>query len=360
VDSTRAGEPGGGVCFRPARCLRGRGFEGGASVKRLGSKVEALRWLAAALLVTQPACRPGGVETATAAADEPRASIVAMARLEPSSRLIGLGSPVGDIISEILVSPGDDVVAGQTLVVFNANQIRQAEHLAAELELERVGLQPYEIEAQRARVRSIAAELDYARAEVESQRGLSGRGITAGRELQDAELRVRRAKESRAEARAVLGRLEASEGLERRMAENELRLASSRLDQTLIRAPIDGRVLSVLAVPGERAGGQVLIYMGQTRPMCAVAEVHASEIRHVKKGQSAHFSSAALPAPIDGVVEEVGVIIHRNNVFGEDPSAPAGLRIVPVRIRLEDNALAADLTNLEGQVRIDLQRSGAP
>jgi HlyD family secretion protein len=324
----------------------------------------AILGAATALLVSQPACRQGAdvasAPAAVSAAGESRASIVAMARLEPSSRLVGLASPIGDIISEILVAPGEEVAAGQTLVVFEANQIRLAERVAAELELERVGLQPFEIEAQHARIRSTEAELEHARGEVESHRGLSGKGITAGRELRDAELRVRRAEEKLSEGRAVLGRLEASLGLERRRAENELELATSKLEQTLIRAPMDGRILSVPAIQGERAGQRVLIRMGQTRPMYAVAEVHASEIRYVERGQKAEFSSPALSAPIDGVVEEVGVIIHRNNVFGEDPNAPAGLRVVPVRIRLEEDALAADLTNLEGQVRIDLQRSGAP
>lgn len=283
-----------------------------------------------------------------------------MARLEPSSRLIDLASPVDGIVSEVLVAVGDEVVAGQTLLVLEASEIRRAERVAAELELERVGLQPFEIDAQRARVRAIEAELEHARAEVESQRGLSGKGITAGRELRDAELRVRRAEEERAEARAILGKLEASAGLEKRSAENELRLAESKLEQTLIRAPADGRILGVLVVEGERAAGRVLIRMGQTRPMYAMAEVHASEVRLVERGQRARFSSPALPAPIEGVVEEVGIMIHNNGVFGEDPSAPSGLRVVPVRIRLEDDPLAADLTNLEGQVRIDLQRAGAP
>ena len=336
-------------------------------MRRSSSKANVLPRLAAALagatllIGSQLACRQGAdAAPAVSASGESRASIVAMARLEPSSRLIGLASPLGDIISEILVAPGDEVVADQILIVFKTNQIRRAERVAAELELERVALRPFEIEAQRARVRSIEAELDHARGEVESHRGLSGKGITAGRELRDAELRVRRAEEKRAEARAVLGQLEASLEIESRGAENELQLATSRLEQTLIRAPIDGRILSVRAVKGERAGNRVLIRMGQTRPMYALAEVHASEIRHISRGQRAQFSSSALPAPIDGVVEEVGVIIHRNNVFGEDPNAPAGLRVVPVRIRLEDDALAADLTNLEGQVRIDLLPSGAP
>jgi HlyD family secretion protein len=93
--------------------------------------------------------------------------------------------------------------------------------------------------------------------------------------------------------------------------------------------------------------------------MYAVAEVHATDIRHVHEGQRARFTSAALPEAIDGSVDQVGVMIYKNDVFGEDPRAPQGLRVFEVRVRLDESQLAARFTNLEGQVRIFLERPPA-
>ena len=127
----------------------------------------------------------------------------------------------------------------------------------------------------------------------------------------------------------------------------------------VIRAPMAGRILKVLVRPGERSGTSSLVQMGETREMYAVAEVHATDIRQVEEGQRARFTSAALPDAIDGVVEQVGVIIYKNDVFGEDPRAPQGLRVFEVRVRLDESELAARFTNLEGQVRIFLEQPPA-
>jgi HlyD family secretion protein len=271
--------------------------------------------------------------------------------------VVHVAAAVDDIVSQILVREGEEVEAGQTLLVLDSNALRAAELEAARLKLERVGLQPYEIEAQRARARAIEARLEHSRAEVERQRGLSEKGFSAGDEYRNALLKVRLAAEELGEARAILKQLEAGLGLQRREAENELERAGSLVEKTVIRAPMGGRILKVLVRPGERSGTRSLLQMGQTREMYAVAEVHATDIRNVAEGQRARFTSAALPGPIDGVVDQVGVMIYKNDVFGEDPRAPQGLRVFEVRVRLDRSDLASRFTNLEGQVRIFLEQA---
>jgi HlyD family secretion protein len=283
-----------------------------------------------------------------------RRSLVAMARLEPASRVVQVGSPTDDVIQRILVSVGDRVEVGQILVLLESHALRQAELQSAELERERAALQPFEVEGQQARVRSMEAELEYARAEVDSQKGLSEKGYSAGKEFRDAELRVRRAREDLAQARAVLKRLEANLSLEQREADSRVLQASARLEQTVVRAPIAARVLRVLVNEGERVGQRAIAQLGDTDRMYAVGEVHVNDIRQVHVGQPARFSSPALPETIDGVVEEVGAMIYNNEYFGEDPTAPRGLRVIQVRVRLDDDDLARNFTNLEGQIRIFL------
>jgi HlyD family secretion protein len=289
----------------------------------------------------------------SAGASEPaRESVVALARLEPASRVIRLGAVVDDVVAEIAVREGERVARGQTLVRFEASAAREAELEAARLARERVELLPFEIEGQRARVRTSEAERAHAVAEVERQRGLSKQGFLTGQEFRDAELRARVSAEALASARAELARLEQSLDLERRSADNAVKRAEELLAQTRIVAPIDAEVLKVSVRPGERSGGQPLVHLGETREMMAVAEVHANDIRFVKIGQRALFTSAAFADGIEGVVDEIGAAIYDNRIFGEDPSAPRGLRVFEVRVKLGDSSRAARFTNLEGQVRL--------
>ena len=301
--------------------------------------------------------REARAEEAGAAVTD-RTSIVAMARLEPKGRVVKVSAAIDDIIRKIEVSDGTEVKEGQILVTLDGFALRSAEREEAELALERIELTPFEIEAQKARIRLIRAELDHARRDVEGQRSLIEKGFTPGKEFEEARLRVRRHEEGLNEAQANLKKVEAGLDLERREGQNALGKANSELERSLIRAPIDGRILKVLLRPGERTGGGAVIHMGKTSEMYALAEVHATDIRHVYVGQRARFESSALSESIEGTVEAIGSMIYTNNIFGER-SSPKGVRVFQVHVRLDDSEAAAAFTNLEGQVRIFVDGSGA-
>ena len=302
------------------------------------------------------------VPVARAAETEPvkRTSLVSLARLEPSSRVVNVAAPSNDVIQQILVREGNRVDSDEVLVLLGSYALRAAELDAARISLERARLEPLEVEAQRARVRAVEAELDHARLEVESQEGLSRKGFSAGKEFRDAQLQVRRAEEKLREASALLERRTANVDLVLREAQNQVLQAEARLAQSMIKAPLDGRILRILMKEGERVDMNPVVSIGATENMVAVAEVHANEIRLVEIGQRATFTSPALPDPIEGKVESIGEMIFSNSVTGEDPTAPRGLRIVQVRVLLDQNELAERLTNLEGQLRIHLDSPGEP
>lgn len=251
---------------------------------------------------------------------------------------------------------GERVAAGATLMVLVNHELRQAQLEAAQLRRERVELRPIEIEAQESRIRGIQAELDYARSEVENQKGLTAKGLTRGKEYDEAQLRVTRHKESLSQAVANLNKIRKELELERREAEFAIRDAERSVEQALVKSPIDGTVLKILRRVGERTGSQV-VQMGRMDEMFAMTEVHANDIHFVREGQRAKFTSAALPEPLEGTVERIGVIVYNNGVFGDDPSAPRGVRVFQVYVRLDDSAVASRYTNLEGQVRISVQDS---
>ena len=289
-----------------------------------------------------------------------RPSLVSLARLEPRSKVVNVAAASSDVIQQILVPEGAEVATGQVLVLLGSYPLRSAELEAAQIALERARLEPLEVEAQQARVRAVEAELEYAREEVTSQEGLSLKGFSAGKEFRDAQLQVRRAEERLHEASALLERRSADVELILREAQNQVVQAEARMAHTLIKSPLDGRILRVLMKEGERVDMNPVVSIGATQNMVAVAEVHANEIRLVEIGQKATFTSPALPLPLRGEVESVGEMIFSNSVTGEDPTAPRGLRVVQVRVLLEANDLAERMTNLEGQLRIHLGSRGTP
>lgn len=311
-----------------------------------------------ALLLTSCGDRVDVSAASAASASVERESLVSLARLEPASKVVNVKANVSDLIAEVLVREGDRVEEGQTLLRLEGQALREAELEAKKIKREQAKLKPLEVEAQRARIRSIEAELDFAREEVGSQKGLSEKGFSAGREFRNAQLRVKRTEEQLNEARADLKRMEASVELTLRQAENDITQAQARYRRTLVVSPLSGQVLRVRAIEGAHTGG-LLVSVGATDEMYAVGEVHANEIRLVSLGQRARFTSAALPEPIDGVVAEIGAMIYGNHITGEDPSGPKGLRVVPVRVKLEPNELASRLTNLEGQLRIFLDEAAS-
>jgi HlyD family secretion protein len=123
---------------------------------------------------------------------------------------------------------------------------------------------------------------------------------------------------------------------------------------TIIRAPIDGAILNILARPGSPVNSTTILTMGDTSRMRAVAEVYESDIGYVHAGQSATISSPALPKPLTGSVVEIGQMVFKNDVLNVDPAARSDARVVEVRIELEPDDLAARLTNLTVDVSIDV------
>jgi HlyD family secretion protein len=185
-------------------------------------------------------------------------------------------------------------------------------------------------------------------------------GLVSEGEYRQNETTASRARADVARAREGLAEARQNQRLAPQEDEAELRRAEALLEQAVGRAPEDGLVLRLVARSGERSGPQGVLQMGETGEMFAIAEIHANDVGLVKSGQRATFSSPALKASLEGRVAAVGELIFRNDVFGENPTAPENQRVVQVRIRLEADPQASRLTNLEGQAKIFLGGTPAP
>lgn len=232
-------------------------------------------------------------------------TVTAIGRLEPRGgpvRVAGPSVPVA-VIAALDVEEGQTVTEGQVIARLDRYPLQQA------------------------LVRQREAELAHSEAELRRAKDLASGLAGAASRREDAEAGVRAARAGLDAARA------------------ELELA-------LVRAPIAGRVLEVHARAGERVGPDGVVELGRTDEMFAVAEVYETDIGRVKTGQHATVTSPALPKPMSGAVERVGLKIGRLDAVGADPVAKTDARVVEVEIRLEDPAAVANLTNLQVEVEI--------
>jgi HlyD family secretion protein len=302
------------------------------------------------LALLSSGCQGGASQASTPA--PVRDAVVAMARLEPLGRVVKVAAEEEGVVARVAVEEGAHVHAGDPIAYLESHRVREIERRAAKLKLERTGLEPLGLEAQRADLRILEAEAVYYESEVGRQRAIVESGLLPSRALDEAVLESRRAAERAARARTEMARAEGLARISREEAEVELARAEARLESAIVRSPIDGTVLKLLVRPGEKVALAPVARVGSTEQMAAMAEVHANDIGLVKVGQRATFTASALPQPIEGTVERVGEMIDRNDVLGEDPTAPANARVVTLTVKLDDSREAARYTNLEGQIRI--------
>ncbi|MDX5360009.1 MAG: efflux RND transporter periplasmic adaptor subunit [Alphaproteobacteria bacterium] len=121
-----------------------------------------------------------------------------------------------------------------------------------------------------------------ARQEVERYRNLAARNVTSRQDLERAESELTQVEAAIAGQRA-------------------------RLDNFVLRAPLDGVVLRQDGEVGEIAEpGDVLFWVGQLRPLQVVADVNEEDIPRIRPGQRTLLSSDAFPGrALDATVESI-------------------------------------------------------
>jgi HlyD family secretion protein len=244
----------------------------------------------------------------TAPPSAPFRQIAALGRLEPRGGVTRLAGPprLAVVIKELMVSAGDYVKAGQIIAMVQG------------------------IDLQRAEVNRFRAELETAERELKRRESLGQAGRLAETELEAVKLHME-------------------------MAEASLERAKADLELSIVRSPIDGRILKVHAKEGERVGEKGIAELGDTARMYTIAEVYETDVGRVRIGQKARITSPALPGVLTGEVERIGLLIGKKDILKTDPVADADARVVEVDIRMDDPESAARLTNLRVDVVIESQ-----
>lgn len=308
-----------------------------------------------------------------AAAPRDPAGVGALGRVEPLTRIRRLTQPGGMAVTRLdrlLVAEGDQVQEGQLLAEFaDAAQkdasVAQAQAAVAEarasLERTRAAGRPSEVEAQRARIESLAAQAEIARRDALRAESLVPSGAGGVAVAERARYAATRATADHAQAIADLETLshprpEDVALAEARLASAEAALAKARADAELsrVRAPFAGTVLRIMARPGDQVGSDGLMELGDVSRMDIVADVFETDLPRIREGATAEIVVPGESRRIGATVREIGWTVRRSTIASNDPVAAVDSRTVEVRLTLSDDgaALLRRRSNMQVQVAI--------
>ncbi|MBF2029601.1 MAG: ABC exporter membrane fusion protein [Oscillatoriales cyanobacterium C42_A2020_001] len=319
-------------------------------------------------------------------------AITALGRLEPEGEVIKVAAPSSGgsatpifgtpRIARLLVKERAEVKAGQPIAVLDTYDRLMAAGLTAQAEVQeaqtrlaqvQAGAKIGDIEAQRAivnarlaNVERLESEMQTARWEAERYKNLFQSGAVSEQEARNRQLKYttaarqfEQAKRELEEAKNTLNSVAEVRPTDVQQAQAavnvavaNLQRAKADLDASVVRSPINGQVIKVHTREGEQVGSNGIVEIGNIGQMMAVAEVYETDIPKVRKGQRATITGSAFPGEISGTVDQVGLLIQKNDVLNTDPAADTDVRVVEVRIRLDDSRLVSGLTNLQVKVKI--------
>jgi multidrug resistance efflux pump len=275
--------------------------------------------------------------------------------VEPADRESKVSSQVSGRIRSIDVREGVHVKAGDVLVVLD-NDVETAALLVAERDVAAqraqlartaAGQRPEEIEAAVGDAESARARAELSKDSLRRTRILAEGSAATDDDLDKAQHQADI--DAKAFAAAQARMKQAVDGARRddvaidaaKLEANLARAAQSRaqLEQTIVRAPIDGEILQVKVRAGEyfNAGGfDPLVVMGDTHVLRVRMDVNERDVAHIRLGQA---SFAQLPAYGDrrfsGRVVEIGRRMGRKNVRSDDPTERIDTKILEVVCELD-------------------------
>jgi HlyD family secretion protein len=249
-----------------------------------------------------------------AAAAAPKSPYVAIAngKADVEGGIIQVAARRPGIVRDVLVQEGDDVVRGQVLARLEDDEPRLAAQRAAA-----------ELAQAEAQIASLKVQLSTAQREHARLQGLVSSNFVAGQKLDQARDAVRQAEANLQAQYAAIGTYRA-------------RLNEARYSQelSLIRAPVEGRIIRRHANPGAGASTLNVSNMFDLVPKTARivrAEISESALPAVTVGQTVQMAPEADPEKT-----YAGRVIRRAAVFGarklqsDDQNQRADERVVEV------------------------------
>jgi HlyD family secretion protein len=336
-----------------------------------------------------------------------KTKVSALGRLQPKGGVISVFGLPNDRIEKLSAKLGDKVVKDTILAELASRKDRELERDLVAVQLREARAQRVAIEeagkakiaaidaeivqqqsgregdlkAQDAKIASLIVQSRVASDNLNRLKSLQLTRVSA-QDLERSELLYRQAESELTAARAIREKTEKGyvqndavlkakrsaavaeldEALKRvpveSLAEN-LKIAERRLDATLVKAPVAGSVLKVIAHEGDTTGIQPILQLADIGAMEVIAEVYETDIQALDRWLNdspvlATISSRALAKPLTGEVQRhhIARLIEKNQVFSLNPRQDIDRRVVDVRVEVGSDSveLASLYVGLEVQV----------
>ena len=354
------------------------------------------------VVMSRSSSTPQTASTSATSTKEQTRAISALGRLEPQGEVVKVASPStlgSSRIIKLMVKEGDLVKQGQVIAILDSYDrsvatLRQSQGQAQEsdrnLAKVRAGAKNGEIVAQQGNVLAAASnikstEANTARIQAELEIAIRDynrflqvykegaisqtvldtyrlRVETLRGQFVQAQQQTQQAKFQLSQSEGTLSSVSEVRPTDVQFAEAQLQTAILNiekaqvdLDLSQVRAPINGQVIKINTKVGEvvsQTNG--VIDLGNTSQMYVVAEIYETDIGKIKVGQTATIVSEAFQGEIAGKVDSLGLRIAKNDVLGTDPAAKTDVRIIEVKIKLDDSKKVSGLTNLQVRVKVEI------
>ena len=272
-------------------------------------------------MMSQGQARQAATQAAAAEPVESPYAAIANGKADVEGGIIQIAARRGGVVREVYVQEGDTVTAGQILARQEDDEARlQVQRATAEV-------------AQAASALALTrVEIATARRELERLQALADSNFVAAQRLDQARDAI-----ATAEARL------ASQQAAVQTAQARLNEAQYNLELTVIRAPMNGRIVRRHANPGSGASTLNVSNMFELEPempRIVRAEIVEADIPNVRDGQEVEIVSE-----VDQSKVYVGKVLRRAPLFGarrlasEDPSQRTDERVVEVVVSADSAPL---------------------
>jgi HlyD family secretion protein len=279
-------------------------------------------------------------------------------RVEGHGETISLGAATDGVVEAVLVTDGQEVTEGTALAVIGCDDLKaeidQAKAEAESAQQARIRL----VRGHRNEERKAAAQKTAAARAVlnQTQEHLKRMDTLYQKEViprdlfeqakRDYEVAQANYQSSRADQALVESKLlpeeKARADAEVTAAEENVRVATEKLQKCTVRAPISGTVLRIMARVGESystLSPRPLFSLADDSIRRVRAEVDERDVGKVKLGQRAIISADGFPGRrFDGRVIELSQVMGRKSVLSGDPAEKADRDILEVIIELDQSA----------------------
>ncbi len=264
-------------------------------------------------------------------------------------REVNLGFRVAGRIAEILRDEGDTVKSGELLARLDSDPYKrereearaQVAALRARLELLQAGNRPEEIAQARALAREREATFSNAERVFKRMQELFTNNTVAVQDRDDAEARFREAEARLKSAREQLNLAEAGYRVEEiaqakadfERAEAALSSATLRLEDTELKSPADGTVLTRAQEPGAiLQSGATVLTVSLTRPVWVRAYVEEPDLGRVPPGRKVQILTDSRPGhPYSG---QIGYVSPRAEFTPKNVETPELRTSLVYRLRV--------------------------